>query len=243
MSEDPKLFDAGDYNLFRYCHNDPLAFTDPMGTTDSRVTYSPRQESLERVDITNAERISLWQKSMESSIGGEQAVNVLQNSKTLETQYIEKKSPAGRYSYPRNYQEYLAQVRAIEGGNPALESPPFNPIDALSGWIAGLLRASVRSAATEAVATRAMWVGRDGLEAAKASGASLMQPSETALRAMRAGDMSIMQAESAAWARGAAGQVPVFFGNGAGRTFLNHELPELLRNMNSGKVTSIDITF
>jgi hypothetical protein len=31
MSEDPKGFDAGDYNLFRYCHNDPLDFTDPMG--------------------------------------------------------------------------------------------------------------------------------------------------------------------------------------------------------------------
>jgi D-alanyl-D-alanine dipeptidase len=31
MSEDPKLFDAGDYNLYRYCHNDPLDFTDPMG--------------------------------------------------------------------------------------------------------------------------------------------------------------------------------------------------------------------
>jgi uncharacterized protein (TIGR02594 family) len=31
MSEDPKLFDAGDYNLFRYCHNDPINFTDPMG--------------------------------------------------------------------------------------------------------------------------------------------------------------------------------------------------------------------
>ena len=31
MSEDPKLFDAGDYNLFRYCHNDPVDFTDPMG--------------------------------------------------------------------------------------------------------------------------------------------------------------------------------------------------------------------
>src|SRR5206468_1530803 len=29
MSEDPKLFDAGDYNLFRYCHNDPIDFTDP----------------------------------------------------------------------------------------------------------------------------------------------------------------------------------------------------------------------
>ncbi len=30
-SEDPKLFDAGDYNLFRYCHNDPEDLTDPMG--------------------------------------------------------------------------------------------------------------------------------------------------------------------------------------------------------------------
>src|SRR5204862_6096626 len=31
MSEDPKLFDAGDYNLFRYCHNDPIDNVDPMG--------------------------------------------------------------------------------------------------------------------------------------------------------------------------------------------------------------------
>jgi RHS repeat-associated protein len=30
-SEDPKGFDAGDYNLYRYCHNDPLDLTDPMG--------------------------------------------------------------------------------------------------------------------------------------------------------------------------------------------------------------------
>jgi hypothetical protein len=32
MSEDPKGFAAGDYNLFRYCHNDPEDLTDPMGT-------------------------------------------------------------------------------------------------------------------------------------------------------------------------------------------------------------------
>ncbi|MFL6515936.1 MAG: RHS repeat-associated core domain-containing protein, partial [Chthoniobacterales bacterium] len=31
MSEDPKGFDAGDYNLFRYCKNDPEDITDPMG--------------------------------------------------------------------------------------------------------------------------------------------------------------------------------------------------------------------
>jgi len=31
MSEDPKGFDAGDYNLFRYCGNDPEDRADPMG--------------------------------------------------------------------------------------------------------------------------------------------------------------------------------------------------------------------
>ncbi len=31
MSEDPKGFDAGDYNLYRYVGNDPLDKTDPMG--------------------------------------------------------------------------------------------------------------------------------------------------------------------------------------------------------------------
>jgi RHS repeat-associated protein len=31
MSEDPKGFDAGDYNWFRYCENDPWDKTDPTG--------------------------------------------------------------------------------------------------------------------------------------------------------------------------------------------------------------------
>lgn len=35
-SEDHKLADTGDYNLFRYCHNDPVDFTDPMGLEDHR---------------------------------------------------------------------------------------------------------------------------------------------------------------------------------------------------------------
>ncbi len=37
MSEDPKGFDAGDYNLFRYVHNDPLDRVDPMGLGDESV--------------------------------------------------------------------------------------------------------------------------------------------------------------------------------------------------------------
>src|SRR5581483_2848891 len=39
MSEDPKLFDAGDYNLFRYCHNDPIDNVDPMGLEGEVFVY------------------------------------------------------------------------------------------------------------------------------------------------------------------------------------------------------------
>ncbi len=31
MSEDPKMFEAGDYNFYRYCWNDPWDKADPMG--------------------------------------------------------------------------------------------------------------------------------------------------------------------------------------------------------------------
>lgn len=42
LSEDPKGFDAGDYNLFRYCHNDPEDLTDPMGLSpDWQIPPSP----------------------------------------------------------------------------------------------------------------------------------------------------------------------------------------------------------
>jgi RHS repeat-associated protein len=47
MSEDPKLFDAGDYNLFRYCHNDPIDLTDPMGTLEQyHATLAHSQDRL-----------------------------------------------------------------------------------------------------------------------------------------------------------------------------------------------------
>jgi hypothetical protein len=56
MSEDPKLFDAGDYNLFRYCHNDPIDFTDPMGTTDERreppYNHQEQAKALDRLAAT-----------------------------------------------------------------------------------------------------------------------------------------------------------------------------------------------
>jgi uncharacterized protein RhaS with RHS repeats len=37
LQPDPKQFEAGDYNLYRYCHNDPVNHTDPDGTERIRV--------------------------------------------------------------------------------------------------------------------------------------------------------------------------------------------------------------
>jgi RHS repeat-associated protein len=31
IQPDPKEFEAGDYNLYRYCHNDPVNHSDPTG--------------------------------------------------------------------------------------------------------------------------------------------------------------------------------------------------------------------
>jgi RHS repeat-associated protein len=118
MSEDPKLADAGDYNLFRYCHNDPLDLTDPMGLTDTAPTYSPRQTSFERaesgLDLTNAERISLWQKSMESSIGGELAFRSVQFMDTFSRQL-------GQGSFQDQHMEFRPNGKSIT-------SPAGNPI-------------------------------------------------------------------------------------------------------------------
>jgi hypothetical protein len=49
MSEDPKGFDAGDYNLFRYCKNEPEDLTDPSGMVFTwPVGYSPMDGDVSR---------------------------------------------------------------------------------------------------------------------------------------------------------------------------------------------------
>lgn len=39
IQPDPKEFAAGDYNLYRYCHNDPINKTDPLGLDVSALPY------------------------------------------------------------------------------------------------------------------------------------------------------------------------------------------------------------
>jgi RHS repeat-associated protein len=53
LQPDPKEFDAGDYNLYRYCHNDPVNHIDPFGLLKETYDYSdPKKEQAMR-DIIN----------------------------------------------------------------------------------------------------------------------------------------------------------------------------------------------
>jgi hypothetical protein len=84
MSEDPKLFEAGDYNLFRYCHNDPLDRTDPMGLTD--IEMSP--ELIGRI----------WQASTNSLTAYRQAADGVGRSQFV----VSTAENVGRPSLQRN---------------------------------------------------------------------------------------------------------------------------------------------
>jgi RHS repeat-associated protein len=84
MSEDPKGFAAGDYNLFRYCHNDPIDLTDPMGT---EITLPPGPtHATQAMEMDRAYNfiMGLMQRQFSSAISagmaGYQAWSALQTS-------------------------------------------------------------------------------------------------------------------------------------------------------------------
>jgi RHS repeat-associated protein len=52
LQPDPQEFAAGDYNLYRYCHNDPVNRSDPMGLSDN--TW---------------DRLMLWQGGGDGTVG------------------------------------------------------------------------------------------------------------------------------------------------------------------------------
>ena len=74
-SEDPKGFDAGDYNLFRYCHNDPEDLTDPMGlfgdqTADKASLENAQQDQQQVPQDFSLSRIQL-RDSIQDAFGVE----------------------------------------------------------------------------------------------------------------------------------------------------------------------------
>jgi RHS repeat-associated protein len=121
LQPDPKQFEAGDYNLYRYCHNDPVNKADPTGLDYYRDDFiGPLQEHDYHVP-------SAYDTDEDGAI-----------------------------SYPE-----LAV--GVEGGNPALQAPTIDPIDVLSGGIAGLFRTSAQSLAMSAAKNGMVDVSAHGL--------------------------------------------------------------------------------
>jgi RHS repeat-associated protein len=218
LSQDPSGF-AGGLNWFAFAGGNPVSYLDPFGlnaqsTGDSFFTWTD----------PNLNIPGMYQQ-MGNYYAAENADWVDQAMNFIEA-----------------YQQAAADS---EAARLAKMTPLQRQVDQMMQFAAAMYvpEAAPEMFAAETISTRAMWVGPEGELAARASGAQVLQPSQAAVNAAAAGDWSLMRAESAAWARGATGEVPVFFGNGQGRIFLNDELPALLNNMNSGKVGVINITF
>src|SRR5262245_36182527 len=267
LQPDPIRFRGDRTNLYRYCGNNPVTRWDPFGWDDGVHPAEKGDEPIvvfgDPVPQSNPIIVHILNGPWDYPVtpfmfpGQIEPFHEILH-RELNVAENQAQSPSVQHSAPssipsQNPQlpsidplhattpaEFIAIGNMIEHGNTMDTTPVLDPISLASGAFAARTALTVVAGT---MATRAMWVGKEGLVAARASGATVMRPSQAALAAMRNGDMSVMQAESAAWARGAAGRVPVFFGNREGRIFLDHELPELLKNMNSGKVTEIDIDF
>jgi RHS repeat-associated protein len=111
MSEDPKLFDAGDYNLFRYCQNDPIDFTDPMGTEDAHVdpwpTHAQQAQALDRLAATR-ELLGLSSTYIRAALSAQDGSTMAQisrqESQTMYSYSLKSQYKIGDLSGFRGYQ-------------------------------------------------------------------------------------------------------------------------------------------
>jgi RHS repeat-associated protein len=110
MSEDPKLFDAGDYNLFRYCHNDAIDMTDPMGLQDTVTTSSPGQTSQLISEIKEGQRQLAHFQALQKALGwpGHGAIQMGQVNNSIAQIGVQL-----RASYAQINQEKLSQLGSV----------------------------------------------------------------------------------------------------------------------------------
>ncbi len=86
MSEDPKGFDAGDYNLYRYCGNDPEDRVDPMGLGPWAVTDTGAPVGHDGMAGAYgpgaADRIEQMEMAQQNTARGERVAQGLQRQQT-----------------------------------------------------------------------------------------------------------------------------------------------------------------
>jgi len=133
MSEDPKLFDAGDYNLFRYCHNDPIDFTDPTGTvTDARpedpwYTHAQQAQAQDRLAATR-ELLGLSSTYIRAALSAQEGVQqaAAQQAATVpnmtRAETIQKYGPYVKGTW-QNEGKYIIDYRIPKS---IMEDPNYN---------------------------------------------------------------------------------------------------------------------
>jgi RHS repeat-associated protein len=129
-----------------------------------------------------------------------------------------------------------AAIKGLEGAAVAVKAAEAAGGATKLGEAAGVANAAQKG-------TNTWWVGESGQAAAAQSGGKMLAPSPSATQAAAAGNLKPMAAESAAAAKAATGPQKVYLGEGKGDIFYKKELPNLLQNMDKGKVPSIEINF
>ncbi|HZQ18310.1 MAG TPA: RHS repeat-associated core domain-containing protein [Terriglobales bacterium] len=119
MSEDPKLFDAGDYNLFRYCHNDPVDNVDPMGLVSEQTGDVSSGTHDREWEMSASEAV--WQRQMlfSSSLGAS-AYGIVEY-RAQQFDQVKQQFNAQSGGLMRNYYNHIPQLARL-GLNRAIAS-------------------------------------------------------------------------------------------------------------------------
>jgi len=155
LQPDPKEFEAGDYNLYRYCHNDPVNKSDPTGLAE-RILEDRQWKSACFNDSGNSFQGS-WAEFNDRSQAGTNGAGGSDGDGSKS--YSNMKD----FHLPMPMKEFIAWTRGVEGGDPMDTRPLIDPIDIASGGVAAIARGATKSlAASEAMTVFRVWGGEAG---------------------------------------------------------------------------------
>jgi hypothetical protein len=136
MSEDHKLADTGDYNLFRYCHNDPIDLTDPMGL-DYNDPYEGSPNRFEMVGtITHPGADRYGETSLDRRIAVTPVGNELKLTRynvTIGKRYIATETP----SWGRRRDAAIQATKEHEDKHVAIAKKVYEQYDKMIGKVIG----------------------------------------------------------------------------------------------------------
>ena len=97
LQPDPNQFEAGDYNLYRYCHNDPVNKSDPLGLNALFMVGGNRENPNYFTKIAET-----WAKKYEASHKGETASVVQVRTKADMANALKTNQNLDRVDYVRH---------------------------------------------------------------------------------------------------------------------------------------------